>query len=192
MFRQLVLFAVSIIPILAACSPPEVFSSPPLPESVVYLAEGIDNQKIQMIWLEVPSFPEPGEHYVRIFLAKNDPPEPTIPNPNDLRCSLTTDGEFAILGPQRVLFTFMEDGNFTGSYTYQACPDCIECYMNWDYTLEMAGKVSGDTLFFEIAIVHFGHNVPGSYLSTELALAKGPKEPRIKCNRLLECNKIKF
>lgn len=146
-----------------------------------------------MAWLEVPRSLEPGEQYVRLFLAKNDPPEPTIPNPNDLRCTLTTDSEFAILGPQQVLFTFMEGGIFTGRYTYRACPDCIECYMNWDYTLEMTGKISGDTILFEVAIVHFGHNVQGIYLHTELALSKRPEqEPQIKCNRLLECNRIKF
>lgn len=146
-----------------------------------------------MAWLEVPKSLQPGDEYVRLFLAKNEPPEPTIPNPNDLRCILSSEDEFAILGPEKVLFEFTENGSFTGSYTYRACPDCIECYMNWDYTLEMTGSISGDVAFLDIAIVHFGHNVQGSYLSIELALAKNPhKEPRIKCNRLIECDKVRF
>jgi hypothetical protein len=146
-----------------------------------------------MIWLEVPRSPQLGEEIVRLFLAKNEPPEPTIPNPNDLRCILSAEDEFAILGPEKVPLIFMDDGNFTGSYTYRACPDCIECYMNWDYTLEMTGSISDETVLLDIAIVHFGHNVQGSYLSTELTLAKNTKtEPRIKCNRLIECYKIKF
>ena len=178
---------------LPACSSPEVFSSQPLPESVIYMADGVENSKIQMVWLEVPKSLQPGEEYVRLFFAKNEPPEPTIPNPNDLRCILKSDDEFAILGPEKVSFEFIDDGSFTGSYTYRACPDCIECYMNWDYTLEMTGSISGETVLLDIAIVHFGHNVQGSYLSTELAVAKKiNKEPRIKCNRLIECDKVKF
>jgi hypothetical protein len=178
---------------LLACSSPEVYSSQPLPDSVVYMADGIENEKIQMVWLEIPKSLESGEQVVRLFLAKHEPPEPTIPNPNDLRCILKSDDEFAILGPEKVPFEFMEDGSFTGIYTYRACPDCIECYMNWDYTLEMTGSISGETVLLDIAIVHFGHNVQGSYLSTELTLAKEVnKEPRIKCNRLMECKGVQF
>ena len=146
-----------------------------------------------MAWLEVPKSLGTGEDYVRLFLAKNEPPEPAIPNPNDLRCILSAENEFAVLGPEKVPFEFMDDGSFTGSYTYRACPDCIECYMNWDYTLEMTGSISDETVLLDIAIVHFGHNVQGSYLSTELTPAKNAKtEPRIQCNRLIECDRVKF
>ena len=191
--KQSILLFTSVGLMLGACSTPDVYSSPPLPESVVYRVDGIENPKIQMAWLEVPKSLQPGDEYVRLFLAKNEPPEPTIPNPNDLRCILSAEDEFAILGPEKVLFEFTENGSFTGSYTYRACPDCIECYMNWDYTLEMTGSISGNVAFLDIAIVHFGHNVQGSYLSIELALAKNPnKEPRIKCNRLIECDEVRF
>ena len=178
---------------LLACSSPEVYTSQPLPDSVIYMADGIENEKIQMVWLEVPKSPGVGETDVRLFLAKHEPPEPTIPNPNDLRCILESDDEFAMLGPEKVPFEFMEDGSFTGSYTYRACPDCIECYMNWDYTLEMNGSISEETVLLEVEIIHFGHNVQGSYLSTELTLAENAnKEPRIKCNRLIKCKGVKF
>ena len=178
---------------LLACSSPEVYTSQPLPDSVIYMADGIENEKIQMVWMEIPQSPGIGEEYVRLFLAKHEPPEPTIPNPNDLRCILNSDDEFAILGPEIVPIEFMEDGSFTGSYTYRACPDCIECYMNWDYTLEMTGSISEETILLEVAIIHFGHNVQGSYLSTELTLAENAKkEPRIKCNRLIKCKEVKF
>jgi hypothetical protein len=187
------LIAVCLALIPSACSSPEVYSSQPLQDSVVYIADGIENQKIQMLWMEVPKSLGPGEKYLRIFFAKHEPPEPTIPNPNDLRCILSADDQFAILGPEKVLFKFMEDGSFSGSYTYRACPECIECYMNWDYTLEMTGSISDETVLLDIAILHFGHNVQGSYLSTELTLAKNTKtEPRIKCNRLIECKQVKF
>ena len=177
---------------LAACRAPEIYSSQPLPGSVVYMANGIENSKIQMVWLEVPNHPKLGKVYVRLFLASNEPPQPTIPNPNDLRCTLTSDDEFAILGPEKIPFEFMEDGSFAGSYTYRACPDCIECYMNWDYTLEMTGSISGDIVLIDIAIIHFGYNVKGSYLSTTLKSSKTSKEPQMKCNRVLECSKVKF
>ena len=187
------LLIISLSLLLTACSSPEVYTSQPLPDAIIYMANGIQNEKIQMIWMEVPKSLEAEEQMVRLFLAKNEPPEPTIPNPNDLRCILQSDDEFAILGPEMVPLEFMEDGSFTGIYTYRACPDCIECYMNWDYTLEMAGSISDERVLLDIEIVHFGHNVQGSYLSTELTLTKDTKkEPQIKCNRLIKCKGVKF
>jgi hypothetical protein len=157
------------------------------------MAEGIINEKIQFIWLEIPASIQPGIEDVRLFLAKTEPPEPTIPNPNELRCTLSTEKETALLGPERVPFEFKEDGTFTGSYSYEACPDCIECYMNWDTTLEITGTQLEETLLLDIAIKHFGHNVQGSFVNAELVLARNPnKEPRIECNHMIECKKIKF
>jgi len=190
--KRLILLTVSVALLLAACGAPKIYSSQPLSESVIYMSDGIENSKIQMVWLEVPTHLKSGDVYVRLFLAKHEPPEPTIPNPNDLRCTLASDDEFALLGPEKSLFELMEDGSFTGIYTYRAGPDCIECYMNWDYTLEMTGAINGETVLLDIAIVHFGHNVQGSYLSTTLTSLKNNKEPQMKCNRLIECSKVKF
>jgi len=75
------LLAISFALTLPACNSPEIYTSQPLPDSVVYMADGIENEKIQMIWLEVPRSPQLGEEIVRLFLAKNEPPEPTIPIP---------------------------------------------------------------------------------------------------------------
>lgn len=178
--------------LFSACSSPQVFSSEPLTESKIYKAEGVENEKIQFIWMEIPVYIEPGEEYVRLFLAKMDPPEPAIPNPNDLRCILS-ENEIANLGPERVLFEFRDNGEFTGSYTYKACPPCIECYMNWDYTLEMTGRVTKEMVLLDIAIKHFGHNVQGFYVSAELKLLPNAnKEPRIICDRSVACKDIKF
>jgi len=158
------------------------------------MAEEINNSKIQFIWLELPDPLKPGKQDVRLFLARTaDMPEPTIPNPNDLRCLLTSENETAILGPERVPFEFMEDGTFSGSYTYKACPECIECYMNWDYTLEITGMVLEKLVAIDIAIKHFGHNVQGSYVSATLEeISNDIKDPTISCNRLMECQKIVF
>jgi hypothetical protein len=190
---KLILLSLCIILPLSNCSSPEVYSSDPLPESKIFMAEGIKNEKIQFIWLEVPVSIKPGEEYVRLFLAKTDPPEPAIPNPNELRCTLSSENEKAILGPEKIPFEFKENGEFVGTYIYKACPTCIECYMNWDYTLEMTGKITEETIQLDIAIKHFGHNVQGSYLSTELQLVSGSdKEPRITCNQAIRCKDIVF
>lgn len=190
--KSTLFLATCLILILSACSSPEVYSSAPLPDSIIFMAEGIENEKIQFIWLEIPASIQPGIEDMRLFLAKTEPPELAIPNPNELRCTLS-ENETAILGPERVPFKFKEDGTFTGSYTYKACPDCIECYMNWDYTLEISGKTLEETILLDIAIKHFGHNVQGSYVSAELALVRNAnKEPRIECNRMIECKKVKF
>jgi hypothetical protein len=179
--------------LLSACSSPEVYSSEPLQEPLVFIAEGVDNPRIQFLWLELSDPIVPGIADARLFLAKTEPPEPNIPNPNELRCILTTDNDYAILGPERVSFEFKEDGTFLGSYTYKACPECIECYVNWDYTLELTGSISQETVILNIAIQHFGHNVQGSFVSVELALANNTnQEPRITCNRMIECEEIVF
>ncbi len=178
--------------LIQACATSEVFSSAPLPESTIFAADGIKNEKIEFIWLELPTPTEPGWHDVRLFLAKTEPPELTIPNPNELRCILSPK-EKAILGPERIPFEFKENGTFSGSYTYKACPTCIECYMNWDYTLEITGVAQQETVLLHIAIKHIGHNVHGSYLNAELELVNNPdEEPRITCNQILVCKKIQF
>jgi len=182
-----------LVLVLSNCSSPEVYSSEPLAESKIYIAEGVKNEKIQFLWLEIPASVEPGEAYVRLFLAKTEPSEPTIPNPNNLRCVLLSENDKAILGPERILFSFKENGEFSGTYTYRACPPCIECYMNWDYTLEMTGTITEETVLLDIAIKHFGHNVQGSFVSVELHLVPNAnREPRITCDRTISCTDIKF
>jgi hypothetical protein len=179
--------------LLSACSSPEVYSSEPLQESNIFIAEGVDNARIQFLWLELPDPIKPGLSDARLFLAKTEPPEPNIPNPSELRCILSTENDSAILGPERVPFEFNEDGTFFGSYTYEACPECIECYVNWDYTLEITGSISGETVFIDIAIKHFGHNIQGSFVSAELQLTSNAnEEPRISCNQMIECKEIVF
>lgn len=191
--RTTIFITVCFILLLSACASAEVYSSEPLPESTIYLAEGIDNAIIQFIWLELPAQIEPGSADVRLFLAKTEPPEPSIPNPTNLRCLLTSEDESAILGPERVPFEFNEDGTFSGIYTFRACPECIECYMNFDYTLEITGAIAEQTVTLDIAVKHIGLNVPGSFVSAELALAGDTsREPRITCNQALECAEIVF
>ena len=193
MKTKLILLALCIILPLSNCSSPQIYSSEPLAESNIFVAEGIKNEKIQFIWLEVPVSIKPGEEFVRLFLAKTDPPEPTIPNPNELRCILSSENEKAILGPEKIPFEFGENGEFAGTYTYKACPPCVECYMNWDYTLEMTGTIAEETIQLDIAIKHFGLNVQGSYLSAELQLVPNAnREPRITCNQAIRCKDIIF
>jgi len=188
-----ILLALFVILLLSACNSPEVFSSEPLPKSTIYVAEGVENPIIQLLWLELPDPIKPGLADARLFLAKTEPTEPTIPNPNELRCTLSSANEYAILGPERIPFEFNEDGTFSGSYTFRACPECIECYMNWDYTLEMTGTISKGTVFLEIAIKHFGNNVQGSFVNAELAIVSNSRnEPRTSCNQMIECQEIVF
>jgi len=191
--RQIIFISVWVLMLLSACSPLEAFIQDPLPETTNFVAEGIDNPRIQFLWLELPSQIEPGSANVRVFLAKTDPPEPIIPNPNELQCKLSSANDYFFLGPEKIPFEFKEDGTFIGSYTYKACPECIECYMNWDYTLDISGLISPETVSIDIAIKHMGHNVQGSFVSAELSSASDTtKEPRISCNQTIDCEQIKF
>ena len=186
--------AVFVSLLLSACGSPQIYSSEPLPESIIFMAENINNAKIQLIWLEISTPIRPGKQDVRIFMAKTDQsPEPTIPNPNNLRCSLEADTDIAILGPERIFFEFGEDGTFTGIYTYEACPECVECYMNWDYILEITGALFENSATLDVAIKHIGHNVQGSYVSAKLKqVSKDNTEPRISCNRMIACKEVVF
>ena len=179
--------------LLSACSLLDVNTSKTLSESSVFMAQDVDNEIIQFIWLELPESIKPGSADVRLFLAKTQPSEPTIPNPNDLRCDLLSSDEYAILEPETIRFEFKEDRTFEGNFTYKACPECIECYMNWDYTLNITGSVSRKSVLLDIAVQHIGHNVPGSFVSAELEPARNHiQEPRISCNQSIECKEIEF
>jgi hypothetical protein len=59
--------------------------------------------------------------------------------------------------------------------------------------LEITGSITEETVFLDIAILHMGHNVQGSNVSAELALASNTnEEPRITCNQTIECKEIVF
>ncbi len=128
---------------------------------------------------------------MRIFLARTNPPQPVIPNPGPLACTLENEAAFADLTPEIITFQFGADNSFTGSYTFPACPECVECYMNWDYTFEFSGVISEENALLEIAVKHIGLNVQGSYLSKEMErLAENSRQPQIRCRADGTCTKI--
>jgi hypothetical protein len=179
--------------ILCACSPFSVPEAPQQSESVVYQVERIENNLIQFIWLEVPEPLEPGEADLRIFLARTNPPQPVIPNPGPLACTLENEAAFADLTPEIITFQFSPDNSFTGSYTFPACPECVECYMNWDYTFEFSGEIHAESAMLDIAVKHIGLNVQGSYLSVEMERLTAPsREPRIQCRGDGTCTEMIF
>ncbi len=187
--NKLSIFA-SIV-LLCACSPFSNPERPARPDVSVYQASAIDNPLIQYIWLEIPQPFEPGTAEVRLFLARSSPPEPVIPNPTGLKCILESEEAYAELGPEMVTFKFSEDGSFRGSYTYRACPECVECYMNWDYTLEFSGAIEGESATLDIGVRHIGLNVPGSYLSVEMErLAGNTHQPQMRCRADGTCTEI--
>ena len=104
--------------ILCACSPFSVLEAPQQSESAVYQVERIENNLIQFIWLEVPEPLGTGAADVRLFLARDNPPQPVIPNPTGLKCTLEDQDAFAVLNPVLVTFMFGDGGSFTGSYTF--------------------------------------------------------------------------
>ncbi len=176
---------------LCACSPVSIPENFRQSEYAIYQAAGIENNLIQFIWLEVPEPFEPGAADVRIFLARTNPPQPVIPNPGPLACTLENEAAFADLTPEIITFQFGADNSFTGSYTFPACPECVECYMNWDYTFEFSGVISEENALLEIAVKHIGLNVQGSYLSKEMErLAENSRQPQIRCRADGTCTKI--
>ena len=63
-----ILLALFVILLLSACNSPEVYSSEPLPESKTFMAEGVDNPIIQLLWLELPDAIKPGLADARLFI----------------------------------------------------------------------------------------------------------------------------
>lgn len=181
MYIQVIALA-STPAILCGCSGYSLPRPSPQHEYSVYRLEDLDHPLIQFIWLEIPEPLETGEVDVGLFLARTNPPEPLIPNPTELKCTLKSKDAAADLVPEQVAFQFSDDGSFTGIYTYRACPECVECYMNWDYMLELSGVLHEEKALLDIAVRHIGLNVQGSYLSVELErLDETDQQPQIEC-----------
>jgi hypothetical protein len=158
----------------------------------VYIAENIDNRQIQFVWIEIPSKLDRGSNEIRLFMARLNPPGMLVPTETELPCLIKTEGEYMDLRPITMPVDF--DGEqVEGSYTWNACASCIECYMDWDTTLEFTAEVGEDKMDLSIGIRHMGHNIQDKYLQVELSEGEpGSFEPRILCRRSFDCQDVEF
>lgn len=158
----------------------------------IYQAQDIDHRQIDFVWIETPSSLSLGSNQVRVFMARTDPPGMLVPTETELPCIVQSADESLDLRPVRLPFEF--DGEqLVGSYSWKACASCVECYMNWETTMEIVGTIEGGKMALAIGIRHMGHNIPDDYLNIELKQEKpGSQEPRILCRRSLECEDVEF
>jgi hypothetical protein len=161
-------------------------------DTKIYLAQDIDNRQIQFVWVELPMELTPGSNEIRLFMARINPPGMLVPTETELPCIIQTEGKYMDLRPISLPVDF--DGEqITGSYTWNACASCIECYMDWDTTLEFTAGIGEERMDLSIGIRHMGHNIQDNYLQIEL-LEEVPdsKEPRILCRRSFDCQDVEF
>lgn len=157
-----------------------------------YLAQDIDNRQIQFVWVELPLELTPGSNEIRLFMARLNPPGMLIPTETELPCIIQTEGEYMDLRPISLPVDF--DGEkITGSYTWNACASCIECYLDWDTTLEFTAEIGENLMDLSIGIRHMGHNIQDRYLQVELSeVEPDSNEPRILCRRSFDCQNVEF
>ena len=178
--------------VLAACGGSPVPEGPVPTGISIYLAQEIDNRQIHFVWLELPSDLVVGSNEIRVFMARTDPPGLLVPTNIELPCIIQSENEYYDFRPVALPFEF--DGTqIEGSYTWRACASCIECYMNWDTTMEIVGTMEQDTMSLAIGIRHMGHNIQDDFLRIEL-LQEEPtaREPGIQCRSTSDCLDLEF
>lgn len=177
------LVACGIAPIADAFVPPDIN---------VYQARDIDNQQINFVWIELPSSLDLGTNNLRIFMARTDPPGMLVPTETELPCIIQSENDYLDIRP--VTLSFEYDGRqLVGNYTWKACASCVECYMDWETSMEIVGILEQDKMDLSIGIRHMGHNIQDDYLRIELRQEKpSSKEPRILCRRTNDCMDMEF
>ena len=158
----------------------------------VYMTEDDAESQIPFIWIELPSRLEIGRNDVRVFMARRDPPGMLVPMETELPCILHSANDYLEMHPVTLPFEF--DGHqLVGSYAWRACASCVECYMDWETTLEMAATLEQDMMMLSTGIRHMGHNIREDYMRVDLELASPTaKEPRIQCWSTSECRQVEF
>jgi hypothetical protein len=158
-----------------------------------FIATGIEDSRVQYIWLELPERIEPGRQSVRVFMATTNPPKMILPTMSDVPCMLSNPNEFLAFGPIALPFEFEENGKFKSSYTWLACAKCDhDCYMPSDFTLYITGTIRQDVVSLELAMYHYGKPAPVPFVNVELRKAQTAEEPRMECNRHRECKDIYY
>lgn len=178
--------------VLVACGGTPFKGGILLSDTSVFQAQDIDNRQIQYVWIELPSNLNLGSNETRVFIARLDPPGMWVPTEPELPCITHSESEYIDLRPVPLGFEF--DGKqLMGSYTWNACASCIECYMDWDTTMEIVGTVRQDKIDLSIGIRHMGHNIQDNYIQIELQReSPNSKEPRILCRRSFDCKDVEF
>jgi len=178
--------------VLSACGEPPVADGVLPSDTNVFLAENIDNRQIQLVWVELPSNLNLGDNEIRLFMARLHPPGMLVPTETELPCIIQSKNEYMDLRPVSIPIEF--DGKqIMGSYTWNACASCIECYLDWETTIEIIAEVEQNKMDLSIGIRHMGHNIQGDFLHIELLQEKpDSNEPRVLCRRSFDCMDVEF
>lgn len=189
--REIITFGVLCFG-LVACSNASLFDQAPPPDTRVYMTKGDADSQVPFIWIELPSKLENGRNDIRVFMARRDPPGMLVPTETELPCIIQSANEHVELRP--VALPFMYDGHqLVGSYAWRACASCVECYIDWETTLEMVATLEENSIALSIGIRHMGHNIQEDYLRVELEQASPTaKEPGIQCWSAENCKQMEF
>ena len=159
---------------------------------IIYQADEISNRQINLIWLEVPSSLDVGANDVRVFMARTDPPGMSVPTESELPCIVQADGKYLDIRPVTLPFEFVGSQQ-ARRYKCMACASCVECYMDWETTMEIVGTIEQDKIDLSIGIRHMGHNIQDDFLRVELWPEEPDlREPRILCRRANDCMEVEF
>lgn len=158
----------------------------------VFHAPDLDNRQINFVWIETPSDLILGSNKVRVFMARTNPPGMLVPTETELPCLVQGEKEYLDLRPVMLEFDFDGEQLF-GSYMWNACASCIECYMDWDTTMEINAMLAQEQMEVSIGIRHMGHNIQDKFVQFQLQeQAPSKDEPRILCRRSFDCKDVEL
>ena len=189
--RQILCYGALAI-MLSGCRPTSAEQQGVAPDTRVFMAEDLTHRQVGFIWIELPASLRVGSNEARVFIARTDPPGMLIPTETELPCILKSQEQYFDLRPVTTPLEY--DGRqFVWSYTWGACASCVDCYMDWDTTIEASGRIENESLVLSLGIRHMGHNIREDYLQVELERqVPTANEPRILCRSPNDCRNVEF
>lgn len=184
--RQLLIACIPVL--LAACSArPAACASDGAARA--YERRDIGEQWIDYVWVQVPAAAQAGSAGGRLFIVSADPVGAIVPTMIELPCASAK----VDYSPAPVEFEIGEDGSLRTSYAWGSCGSCSECYMRWNFSLDLDGRIEGDALVADLVLNETFHDAPMKITSLRMPeVTSACTEPRLACEPGGECGEIEF
>jgi hypothetical protein len=159
----------------------------------VYQATQIKEQWINFLWVEIPASDAAGTFPGRLFVASANPMGAVVPSMIDLPCEVSSSNPVVNYVPAPVEIEFDGAGGVRTSYAWKSCARCSECYMLWDFELDIKGRVSAGSMVADVVLNETFHQHPMQILSLKLPeVTKACTQPHTSCRAGGECSDMKF
>jgi len=159
----------------------------------VYQAADLHEQWVNFLWVEIPDSDGAGTFPGRLFVASGDPFGTIVPSMIDLPCQLSSGTQAADLVPAPVEIEFDGAGNLKTSYAWRSCSKCSECYMVWDFELDLQGHKTEEALIADVVLNETFHQHPMQILSLKMPeVTDACTQPHMSCRAGGACSAVRF